>query len=97
MLDPRARSMRARMAAYLLHANRDPRETTKAARAAFLGKFERDVDPEGILPPSERARRAEAARKAHFARLAFKRHKKTASGGNSLTVASSTDKRSAST
>jgi hypothetical protein len=33
----------------------------------FLGL----VDPEGVLDPHERAVRAEAARRAHFLRLAF--------------------------
>jgi len=50
----------------------DPREVTRAARAAFALKFERDVDPDGVLPLEERLRRAEMARKAHFTRLALK-------------------------
>jgi hypothetical protein len=45
---------------------------TKAAREAFRSKFERDVDPDGVLPVEERLRRAEMARKAHFTRLALK-------------------------
>jgi hypothetical protein len=49
----------------------DPREITKAARAAFESKFEHDVDPEGVLPVEERLRRAEMARKAHYTRLAL--------------------------
>ncbi len=69
---PTELSLRARIGAYSLHAQRDPRETTKAARRAFLGKFESEVDPDGILPEEERQRRALAARKAHFARLALK-------------------------
>ncbi|MGH3968275.1 MAG: hypothetical protein ACRDTV_09240 [Mycobacterium sp.] len=35
-------------------------------------KFERQVDPDGKLSPAERAKRAEHARKAYFARLALK-------------------------
>ena len=46
-MTPVERSLRARMAAYSLHAQRDPRETTSAARAAFLDRFEREVDPDG--------------------------------------------------
>jgi hypothetical protein len=42
------------------------------ARQAFLDRFEREVDPDGTLPPAERARRAEHARKAYFAKLALK-------------------------
>lgn len=37
-----------------------------------MAKFEREVDPDGILTPAERTRRAESARKAYFARLALK-------------------------
>lgn len=63
--------MRARMAAYSLHAQRDARETTSAARSAFMERFERQVDPEGKLPVEERARRAAAAKKAYFTKLAM--------------------------
>ncbi|VEG42719.1 Uncharacterised protein [Mycolicibacterium flavescens] len=38
----------------------------------MLDQFEREVDPEGVLTPTERAQRAEHARKAHFKRLALK-------------------------
>jgi hypothetical protein len=70
--DPRMMSLRGRIGAFVLHASRDPRETTAKARATFLARFERDVDPDGSLPPEERQRRALAARKAHFERLALK-------------------------
>jgi hypothetical protein len=72
--DPRERSLRARVAAYSLHARYDPRQTTAKARTTFMNSFERLVDPEGKLPPAERLRRAEAARKAHYARLARLSH-----------------------
>lgn len=71
-MTPAERSMRARIAAYSLHAKRDPRETTAPARAAFLARFEHQVDPDGSLPDAERRRRAEAARKAHFTKLALR-------------------------
>ena len=71
-MTPAERSMRARIAAYSLHAQRDARETTAPARAAFLARFEHMVDPDGVLPEPERTRRATAARKAHFARLALR-------------------------
>ena len=71
-LTPELRSQRARIAAHSMHSQNDSRETTKAGRAAFLARFEREVDPEGVLPESERQRRAEQARKAYFAGLAFK-------------------------
>lgn len=38
----------------------------------MLDKFEHQVDPDGVLPPADRTRRAEHARKAYFARLALK-------------------------
>lgn len=66
------RSLRGRIGAYALHSTHDPRETTAAARRAFLSRFENEVDPEGKLPELERARRAEAARKLYFSRLALK-------------------------
>lgn len=71
-MTPAERSMRARIAAYSLHAQRDARETTAPARAAFLARFEDLVDPDRILTDAERVRRAESARKAHFTRLALR-------------------------
>ena len=66
------RVLRARMAAHLLHAQiSDEAEHTAPARAAFLSRFEREVDPDGLLDPEERARRAEHAKKAYFLRLAL--------------------------
>lgn len=57
--------------AFRLHATHDPRETTRAGRTAFLAKFALEVDPDGLLPEAERDRRAAAARKAHFTRMAM--------------------------
>jgi hypothetical protein len=70
-LTPSERSLRSRIAAHSLHAAHDPRQTTAKARASFLARFEQQVDPDGVLPAAERQRRALAARKAHFARLAL--------------------------
>lgn len=64
-------TLRGRLGAYALHASHDPRETTRHGRAAFLKKFEDEVDPEGVLSPEERARRAQYARRAYFVRLAM--------------------------
>ena len=44
---------------------------TAPARAALLARFERDVDPDGILSPDERASRADHKRRAYFGRLAL--------------------------
>lgn len=66
------RTLRARLAAHSKWATHDPLEGTAKARAAFLNRFEQEVDPTGALDPAERRRRAEHARKAYFARLALK-------------------------
>lgn len=65
-------SLRGRIGAHVQHARHDPRATTAAGRAAFLARFEREVDPMGVLDPAERKRRAHHARSAYFARLALK-------------------------
>jgi hypothetical protein len=70
--DPNERALRARMAAHLLHAKlRDPAGHTAPAREAFLSRFEREVDPDGVLEPAERSRRAEHSKKAYFLKLAL--------------------------
>lgn len=71
-MTPEQRTMRARLAAHTLHSRVDGSAHTAAARAEFLGRFEREVDPDGTLAPEERTRRAEHARKAYFAGLALK-------------------------
>jgi len=45
---------------------------TQPARDALMRKFEEQVDPDGTLAPQERAKRAENAKRAHFARLSLK-------------------------
>jgi hypothetical protein len=70
-LSPAERTLRARLAAHAMHGQHDARATTANARAAFLARFERQADPEGLLPPAERQRRAQQLRSAYFARLAL--------------------------
>ena len=70
-MTPEERRLRGRMGAALLHSRYDSRALTRPARAAFLGKFVHEVDPEHRLPEAERLRRAEQARRAHFLRLAL--------------------------
>ncbi|HEU5026197.1 MAG TPA: hypothetical protein VFV01_14860 [Spirillospora sp.] len=48
----------------------DRKQRTKPGRDAFLARFEREVDPEGVLPVEERRRRAELAKRAYMLRLA---------------------------
>ena len=43
---------------------------TRPAREKFLQRFEREVDPDGVLPPDERRKRAEHAKRAYMLRLA---------------------------
>src|SRR4051812_28321494 len=71
-LTPKKKELRARMGAHALHALHDSRELTKPARDTFNRSFELKVDPTGELPPEERARRAEHARKQHYAEMAYR-------------------------
>jgi hypothetical protein len=71
-MTPAERTLRARLAAHSLHAKVDSKAHTEPARRAFAESFEKQVDPDGVLPLEERRRRAEQARKAYFTRLAFK-------------------------
>ncbi len=43
---------------------------TRPARQKFLQRFEQEVDPDGVLPPQERRRRAAHAKRAYMLRLA---------------------------
>lgn len=71
-MTPSESTLRGRLGAHALHAKvTDPAGHTAAARKAFLDRFEREVDPDGVLTTTERARRAQHARKAYFTRLAL--------------------------
>jgi hypothetical protein len=70
-LSPAERSLRARLAVHTLHATRDASRTTALARAGFLARFEREVDPDSTLELAERQRRAAQARSAYFTRLSL--------------------------
>jgi hypothetical protein len=61
------------MASYTSWANTpDATARTAPARAAFDDRFVRQVDPDGVLPEAERRRRAEALKRAYFAKLALR-------------------------
>jgi hypothetical protein len=65
-------SLRGRIAAHERWAHTaDRTAATAPARRGLEARFEREVDPAGELDPAERARRVDAKRKAHFARLAL--------------------------
>lgn len=70
-MSPEDRVLHARLAAHVLHSRYDSKELTAPARRAFLERFEREVDPKGILPEAERLRRAGHARKAYFTKLSL--------------------------
>ena len=67
----RQRAAAGRIGGLVTASRHDSREQTRRASAAFLARFEREVDPDGALPAAERQRRALAARRAHMARLAL--------------------------
>jgi hypothetical protein len=71
------RILRASVAAHAQWAA-EPNRTarTAAARKAANDRFVRQVDPDGILPPDERARRAGNARRAHMRSLALRSARK---------------------
>lgn len=71
-MTPEQRQLRARMAAHVLHSRVDSTVHTQPARRAFLARFEDQVDPDHSLPPAERTRRAEHAKRAHMQALAMK-------------------------
>ena len=71
-------ALRGRIGGFVKASRYPPDLLTRAARQAFLARFERDVDPHNVLSPDERKRRAEAARRAHMGRLALLSAKKRA-------------------
>lgn len=68
-MTPEQRSQRSRLAAQARDAQ--GKTNTGPARAAFEQRFVNMVDPDRVLPEAERAKRADAARSAHFTRMAF--------------------------
>ena len=70
VFDPEEMACLGRIGAYITRSRPGTRELTSLAHAAFLTTFEKHVDPDGVLPPDERRRRATHARKPHMARLA---------------------------
>jgi hypothetical protein len=65
-------AQRGRIGAHVSWARTADRAArTEPGRKGFLARFEREVDPDGVLPERERARRAEHALKAYMQRLAL--------------------------
>jgi hypothetical protein len=68
-------SLRGKAGAHTMLSRNDAKAITENARAASPGSdryWEAQVDPSGELDPAERARRANHAKKAYFAKLALK-------------------------
>lgn len=67
------RRLSAQLASHASWAQTPDRQArTAPAREAMQARFEREVDPDGVLLAHERAVRAEHARKAYYARLALR-------------------------
>jgi hypothetical protein len=66
------RSLIGRLGGLTTSARQDTTRNTANARHAFLDRFMVEVDPQGLLTLEERERRAVAARRAHFLRLAMR-------------------------
>lgn len=70
--DPAARFMAASIASNTRWATESDRtRATSVGRAAFMARFDDEVDPDRVLDAAERARRADCARRAYFMRLAL--------------------------
>jgi hypothetical protein len=66
-----AKDLNKRIAAEISWARTHDRTArTRPAREAFLKRFEKEVDPDGTLPPGERRQRAEHAKRAYMLQLA---------------------------
>ena len=70
---PKFSSAHASVAANTRWAHEPDRTAATApARDALEARFERQVDPDGILSPDERAKRARNAKRAFYQSLAIK-------------------------
>jgi hypothetical protein len=77
---PEQRSLYGRIGAHKSWAGTvDRSKRTQPARDAALARFEKQIDPDQVLPVAERRLRAEHARKAWMLELAAKSAKSRAS------------------
>jgi hypothetical protein len=65
-MERRLHAQAAALTGWAMEPNRTAR--TQAWRDGFTRKLERQVDPDGVLSPQERAQRAELLRQAHLAK-----------------------------
>jgi hypothetical protein len=54
-------------------AHHDPQILARSGQEGLLRRFEREVDPEGVLEPAELRKRALRARRAHMLGMAIDR------------------------
>lgn len=72
-LTPEQRTQRARIAALTRWSRENPKANAERGQDGLLEKFRREVlEPDPAVVEPELTRRAEAARKAHMARLAYR-------------------------
>lgn len=67
-MTPGERRLNGRIGGLVVRSRHDPLEYTAKARSTFAASFLEQVPSD--LPPAERQARAEALRRAHYARLA---------------------------
>jgi hypothetical protein len=77
-MTPAQRKLRAQIAANSRWSKENSAANAARGQAGLVARFEREVDPECALPLPERARRADAAYRAHFQRLALRSAKSRA-------------------
>ena len=69
---PEVRALRARIAAAERWGRTADRQAATApARRGMRAKFEREADPDGVLPPDERERRVDHLMHAHMLQMAL--------------------------
>ena len=69
--DPELRRLAGQAGAYVQQARHDPHEMTLAARQAVWQKYLDRADPDRVLPPEERERRATALMKLDLTQRAY--------------------------
>lgn len=74
--DPIVRRTAASIAANVRWSKQDTKIGIQPARRGFMARFEREVDPEGLLAPADRMARADRALKAYMSQLSLKAREK---------------------
>jgi hypothetical protein len=83
MLTPAQRSTRAKIAALTRWSQENPKANGERGQRGLRDRFLREVDPNNELTEIERQRRADAAYRAHMARISFHRSRRAQSSGGS--------------